>query len=188
MRLFTAIDLPANIRQRFADLQIPGTLDARWTSPSQFHVTLRFIGDADEAMASRYEEALNRIESPVVTCEPYGLDVLPSRRNPSVLVVGLRRSDSLLSVYDAVSTALADVGVDPEDRKYRPHVTLARLNDAPPERIHEVLDAYGDASLPSFTVDTFYLYESTLTPDGAVHERRASFTLGTSEPRSRSET
>lgn len=188
MRLFTAIDLPDNIRERFADLQIPGTLDARWTSPSQFHVTLRFIGDANESMATRYEEALNGIASPIATCEPYGLDVLPSRRNPSVLVVGLQRSDSLLSVYDAVSTALHDVGVEPEDRKYRPHVTLARLNDTAPERVHEVLDAYGDASLPSFTADTFYLYESTLTPDGAVHERRASFPLGRSDPQSRSET
>lgn len=187
MRLFTAIDLPEDIRRRFADLQIPGTVDARWTSPSQFHVTLRFIGDADESMATRYEEALNQIAPPVASCEPYGLDVLPSRRNPSVMVVGLRRTDSLLSVYDAVSRALNDTGVEPEDRKYRPHVTLARLNDASPERVHEVLDAYGDASLPSFTARTFHLYESTLTPEGAVHERRASFDLGTSADRGHSE-
>lgn len=185
MRLFTAIDLPEDIRQRYADLQTPGTLDARWTSPSQFHVTLRFIGDVDASSAPRYENALTQVEEPTVQCTPYGLDVLPSRRNPSVLVVGLRRSDSLLSVYEAVSTALREVDLPPEDRTYRPHVTLARLNGASPESVHELLDAYGDAQLPSFTADRFYLYESTLTPNGAVHERRASFELGSSDPNAR---
>lgn len=180
MRLFTAIDLPDDIRQRYADLQIPGRLDARWTSAAQFHITLRFIGDVDESTATRYEGALDQVDPPAARCDPYGLDVLPSRRNPSVLIVGLRRTESLLSVYRAVSRALYDEGLDREDRKYHPHVTLARLNAQSPETVHEVLDAYGDASLPSFTASSFHLYQSTLTPDGAVHKRRASFPLDTS--------
>ncbi|MCS3938184.1 2'-5' RNA ligase [Salinibacter ruber] len=48
MRLFTAIDLPDGFRNEVAGLQAPSALDARWTDPAQFHVTLRFIGDALE--------------------------------------------------------------------------------------------------------------------------------------------
>jgi 2'-5' RNA ligase len=178
MRLFTAVDLPAVVRERMAALQAPDVLDARWAPPEQFHVTLRFIGDAAPPEASRYEEALRRLEVPPADCVPYGLDVLPSRRNPRVLVVGLERTDDLMALYRAVSEALEGEGLDPESRTYRPHVTLARLNDVPAPTVHDVLDAHAEVSLPSFTADTVYLYESTLTPDGARHERRASIPLG----------
>jgi len=177
MRLFTALDLPEEVREQFAPLQAPNKLDARWTDPDQFHVTLRFIGDTDANQAARYENALAQIEAPAAECVPYGLDVFPSRRAPSVLIVGLERTDSLMSVYRSVNEALESEGLEPEDRTYRPHVTLARLDDTPATAVHEFLDAHDNLSLDSFPVDTVHLYESTLTPDGAVHERRASFPL-----------
>jgi len=187
MRLFTALDLPEAIRDRFAELQTPEALSARWTSPDQFHVTVRFIGNAttEEARryeaatteeARRYEAALSQIDAGSVECVPYGLDALPSRRDPSVLIVGLERTDDLLRVYRTVSEALEREGVDPEDRSYRPHVTLARLGDVSASAVHTFLDNH-DAPLPAFSVDTLHLYESTLTSAGANHERRASFPL-----------
>lgn len=178
MRLFTALDLPNTARNRYTELQAPNALDARWTSPSQFHVTLRFIGDASPDRASCYESALTQISAPAALCVPYGLDVLPSRRNPRVLIVGLERTDALLSVYRAVSDALEGEGLDPEDQEYRPHVTLARLNDTSAEAVHDFLSTHPPSSLPSFRASAVHLYESTLTQEGAVHERRASITLG----------
>lgn len=176
MRLFTALDLPEAIRDRFAELQTPEALSARWTSPDQFHVTVRFIGDATSEEARRYEAALDQVDAGPVECVPYGLDALPSRRDPSVLIVGLERTEGLMQVYRAVSAALEGEGLAPEDRSYRPHVTLARLEDASASAVHTALDTQ-DASLPSFSVDTLHLYESTLSSTGAVHERRASFPL-----------
>ncbi len=177
MRLFTALDPPEPVRDQLEALQAPVELDARWTDPQQFHVTVRFIGDAPPDQATRFEEALAGIEAPTVECRPYGLDVLPSRRTPSVLVVGLERSDSLMALYEAVSGALHPEGLDPEDRRYRPHVTLARLNDVPPETAHDVLDTHDTDALNPFHVNTLHLYESTLTQDGAVHEARATYSL-----------
>jgi 2'-5' RNA ligase len=180
MRLFTALDLPDDVRARYAEHQIPAALDARWTAPEQFHVTLRFIGDADPAQAADFEAALNSIEAPSAQCVPYGLDVLPSRRNPSVLIVGLERRARLLSVYRSVSDALEAKGLEPDSRKYRPHVTLARLDDCPAETVHQFLREHDASDLPSFTANALHLYESTLTSEGAVHERRASVSLETS--------
>ncbi len=177
MRLFTALDLPGDVRSAIAALRAPDRLDARWTAPAQYHITLRFIGETDADTAPRYEDALASISAPAPECHPYGLDVLPSRRNPSVLVVGVERTGSLLSTYQAVSRALEAEGLDPEERTYRPHVTLARLDDRSPETVHAFLDAHDAADLPPFRAQQVHLYESTLTDEGAVHERRASFDL-----------
>jgi 2'-5' RNA ligase len=177
MRLFTALDIPDALRERIAALRTPDALDARWTPPEQYHVTLRFIGEVDSETASDYDEALDTVTAPEAECTPYGLDVLPSRRNPSVLIVGLDRTAPLLSVYQAVSNTLEGAGLDPESRSYRPHVTLARLDDCAPETVHRFLRTHDTNDFPSFTARQFHLYESTLTPDGAVHERRASYAL-----------
>jgi len=181
MRLFTALDLPDPLRDRIASHRAPDRLDARWTVPDQYHVTLRFIGSTDADTAARYEDALADVTAPVAECQPYGLDVLPSRRDPRVLVVGLEHTDTLRAVYAAVSDALGTAGLAPEDRSYRPHVTLARLSDADPRVVHRVLDAQEPGEWPPVHVRQFHLYESTRTPDGAVHERRATYALGTSD-------
>ena len=177
MRLFTALDLPEALREQCAALRDPGDLDARWSSPRQYHVTLRFIGDVEAARFPQFRDALADLSVPPVSCKPYGLDVLPSRRTPRVLMVGFQRTDSLLILYTAVSEALEALGVDPEDRTYRPHVTLARLNDTAPDTVQAFLRAHDDRTFSDFTAGAFHLYESTLTPDGAVHERRARLPL-----------
>ena len=178
MRLFTALNLPADLRSEIAALRDPDALDARWTAPDQYHVTLRFLGETDPDTAERMTARLDRVQAPAVDGTPYGLDVLPSRRRPSVLVVGLERTDPLLTLYEAVSDALEAEGLAPEDRTYRPHVTLARVRDVPAEAVHRFLVDHEADGLPSFRAESFHLYESTLTPDGAVHEQRRTYPLG----------
>lgn len=177
MRLFTAIDPPDGVREQLAAFQDDNALPARWTSPEQFHVTLRFIGEVEDEQAHRYETALEAVTVEAVECEPYGLDVLPSRRSPRVLTLGLERTESLVALYRAVSDALETEGLDPEDRTFRPHVTIARLNDVDREAVHEFLRVHEDESVPSFHADQFVLYKSTLTPEGAIHEPHSTYPL-----------
>jgi 2'-5' RNA ligase len=176
MRLFTAFDPPDARCRRYATLQ-SDALDARWTPPANYHVTLRFIGEVDADAGEAFAEALQAVNAEAVTARPYGLDALPSRDNPRVLTVGLERTSSLMALYDAVSAALEAEGLDPEGRRYRPHVTLARLDDAPAEAVHRFIRSHEGADLEAFRVGTFHLYESRLTPDGAVHEKRRSYVL-----------
>jgi len=178
MRLFTALDLPADLRSRVADFRSPEALDTRWAPPDQYHVTLRFIGETSSDRCDRMVARLDQVQAPVVEGIPYGLDVLPSRRSPSVLIVGLERTDSLMTLYRAVSDALAVEGLEPDDRTYRPHVTLARVRDVSAGAVHQVLDRPDADDLPSFRAEAFHLYESTLTSEGAVHERRRTYPLG----------
>ena len=177
MRLFTAIDLPDGFRDEVAGLQVPSALDAQWTNPDQFHVTLRFIGDAGPEQAARYEQALADMAVAPVRCKPYGLDVLPSRRSPRVLVLGLERTESLVALYTAVSDALEQEGLSPEDRDYTPHLTLARVEDTAPETVHAFLRTADVPSFPAFQANRFVLYESTLTAERAAHDPKAIYPL-----------
>lgn len=183
VRLFTALDPPPDVQTQCLDLQKTLSLPTgRWTPPSQFHITIRFLGDTEPERAQQYEAALSKIQTPAAHCVPYGLDVLPSRRNPRVIMLGLKRTDSVLALHGAVSAALETAGLTPDGRRYRPHLTLARLDDPDPERVHNALET-SDAPVPDpFWADTLHLYESTLTADGAVHEKRSSFELPAPAP------
>jgi 2'-5' RNA ligase len=183
VRLFTALNPPPEVRDACTELQEALSLPtARWSSPGQLHITIRFLGDTEPERAQQYEAALSEIHTTAAHCKPYGLDVLPSRRSPRVIVLGFKRTDSLLALHTAVSEALETAGLAPEDRTYRPHLTLARLDDPDPEHVHNSLETCA-APLPDpFWADTMHLYESTLTADGAVHEQRASFGLAAPAP------
>jgi 2'-5' RNA ligase len=178
MRLFTALDLPDAWRARCAQIQDSAALDARWTPPEQFHITVRFIGERDADLAASLSDALHAMDAAPAECVPYGLDVFPARRSPRVLILGLERTASLLALHEAVSDVLARHNVEREDRAFRPHVTLARVGDVAAEDVHRVLRAHNAAAdLNAFRATALHLYESTLTPDGAVHTRRASIPL-----------
>lgn len=180
-RLFTALDLPPALVDVLRAFRHEQSLDVRtrWTPPENLHLTLRFIGEVDDAQAERVEAALTGIpenHAPFAV-EPLGLGVLPSRPAPRVLTVRIDPSEPLRALYAALQDALAAVDVAREERPFRPHVTLARFKNASAERIYAALRAMPAPSLRPFPADRFCLYESTLTPDGAVHTARATYPL-----------
>jgi 2'-5' RNA ligase len=178
-RLFTALDLPDDVLttlRAFQDDQaLPGR--ARWTPMNNHHITLRFIGDVDKDTSDAIEAALSAVRAEPFPIEPLGLGVLPSRRKPRVLTVRVDASERLRNLYRSVQDALAAVDIQREERRYRPHITLARLKEVTPERLYATLREMDGPQLDAFPVDRFYLYESTLTPDGAVHTVRAAYPL-----------
>ena len=92
-------------------------------------------------------------------------------------MLGLERTDSLMALYDAVSDGLETEGLEAEDRAYRPHVTIGRLDEADPDAVYDYLRLHEDRSFPNFKVDRVVLYESTLTPEGAIYEPQAMYPL-----------
>jgi len=184
MRLFTAFDIPASLRETLTTLRDRGdgaSLPIRWSSPEQYHTTIRFIGETTSEEATAYRSALRQVDVPPFEAEPYSLDTLPGRRNPRVLMLGLDLSRPLRRLYEAVTSALQAEGLEPEDRSYRPHVTLGRLENPDPEAVHEFLRTHRDSRYAAFDVSAFQLYESTLTPDGAVHDVVETYPL-TADP------
>ena len=101
LRLFVALDLPEPVRARLAMLQggIPG---ARWIKPENFHVTLRFVGEVDDPVASDLDAALGRIAAPPFRLALQGVGHFGTERRPEALWAGVERVEALQFLRDKV--------------------------------------------------------------------------------------
>jgi 2'-5' RNA ligase len=176
MRLFVALSLPEMVRNRLALLGggVPG---ANWLPPENLHLTLRFIGEVSPPEARDIDGALARLGGEPLRIELAGVGQFGDRRNAKVLWVGVRPNPALTALRDRIESALVRAGLPPESRKYFPHVTLARLRNAPVERVGRFLESYGDFSLPGFTVDRFTLYSSLRGNQSSVYRPEAEYPL-----------
>lgn len=176
MRLFLAIDLPDRIRQSVADIcrGLPGI---RWLPPDQLHLTLRFIGEANETVNAAIRRGLAAITCPPFSLSLQGVGCFPSPRRPRVLWVGLSGGEPLMQLQREVETAVVTAGIPPEERPFSPHITLARLQDHRESDVAPFLARNASFHSEPFTVDAFHLYSSILTAKGAIHRREASYIL-----------
>ena len=176
-RLFVAVDLPEGVKDLLVGVReaIPG---ARWVPREQLHLTLRFIGDTQEPLASRVQELLAEVHGGPFPLTLAGTGHFPPRREPRVLWVGLHPSPPLLDLQRQMETALQRAGIPAEGRPFSPHLTLARLKESASAAVADFEKKNGALLSEPFAVDAFHLYASTLTPSGAVHRRVRSYPLG----------
>ncbi|MDR2549013.1 MAG: RNA 2',3'-cyclic phosphodiesterase [Desulfobulbus sp.] len=167
-RLFIAIDPPAAVREQLA-LLCCGLPAARWVAPDQLHLTLCFIGEVDGATFLDLREALTEIVSAPFDLRVQGVGFFPPRGQPRVVWAGIERCDPLMSLQRKIVTRLFRMGIELENRKYTPHITLARLQHTPATKVGKYLVENGLFSGGSFIVDHFVLYSSVLGRKGASH-------------------
>lgn len=180
-RLFVAIPIPENIKQRLVGF-CGGVPRARWQSPDQMHLTVRFIGEVDGGAGVDIDSALSMIRAVPFTLELSGIGTFGPKGRERVLWAGVAKSDPLVRLRDRIEAALVRAGQPPCARKFHPHVTLARLNGVPKGRLFEFAAVHGDFRSGPFRVDGFALYSSFLSRNGAVHTLEARYSLDGSEP------
>lgn len=176
-RLFIALDLPEATKKSLQALSfgIPG---AKWVRPEQLHLTVRFIGDVDGGLFHDISDILAEMDHSPFSLELKGVGYFPPRGAPRVLWVGLGKSESLQRLRRKINTRLLQAGLDPEGRKFSPHITLARLKNSPVQKVMNFLAGNNLFSLEPFQVEDFKLYSSTLTPTGAHHKVERVYPLG----------
>jgi len=174
MRLFVAIDLPETVRQTLDSLAagVPG---ARWVTPENLHLTLRFIGEVDGATVEDVIEALAGVRAEPFDVTIEGVGHFETGRRPRMIWAGVAPSAPLQRLHTSVDMALQRVGLAPEGRRYLPHVTLARLRDAPPARVQSFLAEHAGFREAPFPVASFTLYSSFLGRGGALYRAEAGF-------------
>ncbi len=167
-RLFVAIDLPALVQEDLAAMfcGLPG---ARWTAPEQLHLTVRFIGEVDSSRFRDIREALGTVHSHPFSLHLEGLGFFPPRGQPRVLWAGVGKSEQLLQLYRRLEATLVRAGLEPEGRKFAPHITLARLRNTPASRIGGFIAAHSLLVTADFPVNRFVLYASVLNGRSAKH-------------------
>jgi 2'-5' RNA ligase len=179
MRLFVAIEMNRSVegaaREVIDDLRdrvarLAPRARVTWSAAERIHVTVRFIGEADEARAQNIRAALGpTIDAPVFDLTIEGVGAFPPRGAPRVFWAGLTDGrDNLLEVERAVSQRLGLL-VSPEDRPYSPHLTLARVKEPASLSRTALLEGLATRRFGKVHVDAITLFESRLSPQGASH-------------------
>ncbi len=158
---------------------LPG---ARWIDPENYHLTLRFIGDIDVAWARDIAGLLGRVQRRPFELRLDGLTSFGGRK-PRALVASVTPVPPLLELQAEHERLLQRLGLEPEGRKYIPHVTLARLRDTSSWQVADYLSARGHFRSASFEVSRFVLYSSRSSVGGGPYVVEADYPLGTRELR-----
>lgn len=171
MRLFIALSLPDVACDTLERLQsdLP---PCRLVGPEQMHLTLAFLGDAKAALADALADDLALLRPASVRVTLGAPDLFGAAASPA-LGLTAEGQEPLAALHRQVAALVRAAGADLPRRRFRPHVTLARLpkRRAPAPYVAALL-----AALPSpprlgpYGCTALGLYQSTLTPDGARHE------------------
>ncbi len=167
-RLFIAIDMPDELRGKICELR--GNLPCvRWTEKEQIHLTLRFIGDADEENFKKTTKSLDVVKFKPPSIEIHTSGFFPNGRRPSVFWLGCMENPILSKLKNDIDDVLEMDGLPRETRGFVPHITIARLKDISQKEIMNLQDIYKDLLPQRFTAEKFVLYSSVLTANGAIH-------------------
>jgi 2'-5' RNA ligase len=175
-RLFIAIDLPERIKDDITAtyVSMPG---ARWMDEEHLHLTLRFIGDVPGDMADRVRNALRSISISPFSLKIKNAGYFPPRRDPRILWVGLSESEELMRLQPKVERAMMSLGLPPEECKFHPHITVARLNGTPVTSVADYIMQNSLFITEPFTVSAVHLYASTLHKDGSHYTIEETYSL-----------
>lgn len=178
-RLFVAIDLPDNIAQRLVALD-PHYRGLIFSPISQIHLTLAFFASVPPPTADALRERLTAISFRSFFLPVVGLGIFSKRGQPHILWVGVGQAHPhLFQLHKRVNETALACRLPIEERAWTPHFTLARARGISAAMMNSFLKKHRDLDAGMFRVEEFHLYQSTLTPAGAIHRR--DLTIGASK-------
>lgn len=176
MRLFVALELPFELRTRLSRLAT-GLAGARWLPPENYHLTLRFLGEMPGHRAEELDSALAAMRCRSFTLQLSGVGLFEKAGRPQALWVGVERNPQLDHLQTKIETAVQRIGFEPERRRFTPHVTVARLDNASPSKLAEWVQANNLLRADPVAVEHFTLFSSHLGKEGAVYTPEVEYTL-----------
>jgi RNA 2',3'-cyclic 3'-phosphodiesterase len=175
-RLFTGLELPEVVVGQLALLR-GGVVGARWLEPEDYHITLRFIGDIDARMARDIADTLDDIRRPKAPIRFEELSWFGGVK-PRAIVAKVKAEPALMDLQAEQERRLRRIGIEPETRKYTPHVTLARLRGAGQTAVASYLAERGALVADAFTAERFVLYSAREGSGGGPYIVEAAYPLG----------
>ncbi|MBZ5606551.1 MAG: RNA 2',3'-cyclic phosphodiesterase [Acidobacteriia bacterium] len=177
MRLFVAIDLPEDVRDHVKTLldRLRPTAKITWSPVENMHITTKFIGEWPQERLEEMQAAIQGVDSPgPIEISIRGLGWFPNARHPRVFWAGIDAERELALLADATEAAVGKIGVPKEDRKFSPHLTLARIREKVPlDALMRAIDALPPVEFGTFRAASYYLYLSR----GGKYTRLAEFAL-----------
>jgi 2'-5' RNA ligase len=174
-RLFTGLEIPSDVAQSLATLRggLPG---ARWVDPENYHVTLRFIGDVDDVVAHEVASMLGRVRRGAFELRVEDLKSFGGRK-PRAVVATLGPGQAVMELQAEHERLMQRVGLEPEGRKYIPHVTVARLRESSSRQVADYLALRAPFRSASFKVSRFVLFSARTAVGGGPYVVEAGYPL-----------
>jgi len=174
IRTFIAIELPSTVHKaldNFARELRKTEAPVSWVKANRIHLTLKFLGNVSAEQISGIQTTLQQIAASALPfrLRPSGCGAFPSLKQMRVVWVGLYGDDEILGRLQAkVEEAMAALDFKPEDRPFKPHLTLGRVKGRQHLRLlQEALLANQQFQAEAFDVTELVLYKSELRPEGA---------------------
>lgn len=186
VRIFAALDIPDDVAERLLAL-MKGVPGANWRPRENLHLTLRFFGDVAEPVADDIDSALSELAEGNA---PFDLQLKGAGSfggaDPHALWIGVAESPALKRLAADCERAARRVGLKPDSQKFKPHVTVAYLNNAPLERVQGFEQRLGLFESRPFRVDRFGIYSSiTRKAAPSLYRLEAEYPLMGRMPRDR---
>ena len=172
MRLFTAIELPEEIRSglsRFSQSLARFLNCGRWVAEENLHVTFLFLGSVDACSVAEIAALMKKTAAEFQgwPCEVSGLGCFPNASVARVLWAGMAGGeDYFADLFAKLQESIGKFCAKIESRRFTPHVTLARFEKKPPRELAEAVEKNKDRVWGQARVEKVTLFESKLSPQG----------------------
>ena len=174
-RLFTGLEIPSALADELA-LMRGGLSGARWIDVENYHLTLRFIGDIDDSTADEVDADAPADPTQAVHGDARGAGLFRRRQAPGHRGQGTA-SPPLVELQAEQERLMRRIGIPPEPRRFVPHVTLARLRQAPARAVADYLGTRGFLKR-RFEAEQFVLYSARDSVGGGPYVIEAAYPLG----------
>jgi 2'-5' RNA ligase len=190
MRLFVALEMPPSVTAAAQEVQRQlkrAGAEVRWVRPENLHLTLKFLGEVEPAQAGEVGAA---VAGACAGCPPLaltaqGCGAFPSPQRPQVIWLGLvGEVERLARLAADLEAACQPLGFAPEERAFRPHLTLGRLRRGRPgdkgpgtRPLTQALVHLAAWRGPAFRAQRVACMQSTLTPQGPIYKPLREVTL-----------
>lgn len=178
IRVFVSIPVPDPAPLGDAVVALRSVENVRPSPVNQMHITLRFIGDVEEASVPRIAGCVRRACSGVQPFEVTmrGTGAFPNARRPSVVWVGAEPEDVLRGMSDRLAKELSKARIRFDDKPFKSHVTIGRCRG--PASLDGFFREYGDREFLRFQCDRVLVMRSVLSSSGARHSVLETVMLG----------
>ena len=156
MRLFVSLPISSQLETQLKSLPQKG-IDARWVHEKDYHITLRFIGDAQEEQLESIKESLNRIKVSSFSIEIEGLSHFTGQ-NTNILYANVQSKRKITSLAAEINLQMQKNGFEMPQKPFVPHVTLARLRNS--RNLDQYIKANSRKIRASWKAGAFELMES----------------------------
>jgi 2'-5' RNA ligase len=175
LRLFAAIPIPDAIGARLAPLQ-RDVAGASWRPTENFHLTLRFFGEINEALARDLDDEMGHILAAPFEMRLKGGGSFGGRE-PTAIWTGVEAPPVLVRLAAACEKAARRVGLPVEAKRFAPHVTLAYCRGTTDRDAALFIERLGDFRTEAFWVDHFAMYSSWSTKGASRYIEEAVYPL-----------